>query len=581
MLINLHNSTINLTAKLESWNLNATTELENGIETLKLVLQAPEKSLFPQLRLKWKMPKIDMQYLWHENNLFDYHIPPNWWGFCESNIAKSIPLLQLSNQQGENRYLIAVGEPLRNVKMKAGVYEEDNTIEFDIMLFSEPEAPVDYYEVEIRIDERKIFYSDAIAQAMDFLRKNNPPKNVPASAFQPIYSTWYNFHQNLFAHELEAECQEAIKYGIKGIIVDDGWQTDDNNRGYAFCGDWQLSTRRFPDMKNHVKKIHDLGMTYLMWLSVPFMGEKSANFEKFKNMLLNFGITRNTGVLDPRFPEVRDFLINTYERIVRDFDLDGLKLDFIDWFDFKGEDPAIKDNYAGRDIHSLPTAVDKLMTDITLRLQAIRPDILIEFRQTYIGSAIQKYGNMLRAADCPNDSISNRTRILRLRLTSGENAVHSDMLEWHNDEPCEYAALQFINIIFSVPQISVKLAKLPENHKKMLKFYLDFWNNHKETLMFGKFRAYQMAENFPLVTAESEQEKIIAIYGANQVINCDFEQKIYIVNGSPDSEFIFDNLKKNRQITIYNVLGEKVNEFTTAQELQKVVIPLSGMAVIN
>ena len=28
---------------------------------------------------------------------------------------------------------------------------------------------------------------------------------------------------------------------MESIIVDDGWQTDDNNRGYAYCGDWAVT----------------------------------------------------------------------------------------------------------------------------------------------------------------------------------------------------------------------------------------------------------------------------------------------------------------------------------------------------
>ena len=580
MVIKLHNADIDVKSDLGNWKLDYSSDFNGGVETLKITLRSETKELFPKLRLKWKQPKIDMQYLWHESRTFENHIPPCWMGFYESNIAKSIPIMQLSNQKGKNRYLVAVGESLRNVLMKAGVYEEDNNIEFDLMLFSVPEAPSDFYEVEIRIDERDVFYADAISEAMDFLRKNNPPKSIPATAFQPIYSTWYNYHQNLFDKELEKECAEAIKYGIKTIIVDDGWQTDDNNRGYSFCGDWQIAERRFPNMKNHVKKIHDMGMSYLMWLSVPFMGEKSKNFEKFKNMLLHFGATRNTGVLDPRFPEVREFLISTYERLVRDYDLDGLKLDFIDWFKFVGEDSAIKDDYAGRDIKSLPLAVDRLMTDVSKHLKAIKDDILIEFRQDYIGSAIQKYGNLLRAADCPNDIWSNRIRTLRLRLTSEGNAVHSDMLEWHCAESCEIAALQFINILFSVPQISIKFSEIPNSHKEMLKFYLDFWNQHKDTLMFGKFRAYQMEAGFPLVTAESETEKIIAVYGANQRINCDFTKQIYIVNGSADVELVCDNLTVGRKVEVYNVTGCKIDEFAVSQTLQKISIPTSGMAII-
>jgi len=46
--------------------------------------------------------------------------------------------------------------------------------------------------------------------------------------------------------------------GFDSIIVDDGWQTLDTARGYAFTGDWQ--PERMPDMKGFVDGCHRLGV---------------------------------------------------------------------------------------------------------------------------------------------------------------------------------------------------------------------------------------------------------------------------------------------------------------------------------
>ena len=109
--------------------------------------------------------------------------------------------------------------------------------------------------------------------------------------------------------------------GMKVLIVDDGWQTDDNKRGYAFCGDWEISKNRFPDMAAHVKKVHDLGMKYMIWYGVPMVGVKAKNFPQFKDKLLwvNYGKWSDYGCLDPRFPEVRNFLCDIYEKAVREW----------------------------------------------------------------------------------------------------------------------------------------------------------------------------------------------------------------------------------------------------------------------
>ena len=150
-----------------------------------------------------------------------------------------------------------------------------------------------------------------------------------------------------------------------------------------------------------------------------------------------------------------------YEKAVRKWDIDGLKLDFIGRFALVDGvvDPAVAEDFAGRDIKSIPLAVDAMLSDVVLRLKAVKPDILVEFRQPYVGPGIRRFGNMLRATDCPLSMVENRTRIARLRLTSGRTAVHSDMLEWHFDETAESAARCILNAIFGVVQYSMHLGK--------------------------------------------------------------------------------------------------------------------------
>ena len=117
------------------------------------------------------------------------------------------------------------------------------------------------------------------------------------------------------------------------------------------------------------------------------------------------------------------------------------------------------------DIQSLQDAVDIFMTSVINTLREIKPDILIEFRQNYIGPNMRKFGNMFRVGDCPCDYIENRMCLLDLRALMGNSAVHSDMLMWHKDESAEYDALQIIGIIFGVMQYSafeLHLGRIPQ-----------------------------------------------------------------------------------------------------------------------
>ena len=577
---------IRLTGEMGNWQFSASAEiLEPGLELIYLRFNAPAADIPPHVMLEWSTPQIDVQCRWLPIMRFFRYPPPNWSSAVPSSLTSSIPLMQFLNSKGENRILVAVSDAMRKLNMKGGICEETNCIDFQIELFSTPEAPISSCELILRLDARKLFFADAIRSATDWYASfpEYAPTPVPDAAFEPIYSSWYSYHQNLFAATLEAECRRAAELGMKGIIVDDGWQTDDTNRKFAFCGDWCISKRRFPDMRSHVEKIHSLGMKYIVWYSVPFVGEKSENFSRFKSQFLYVNNRARAGVLDPRFPDVRDFLISTYENALKEWNIDGFKLDVIDSFDFKEEDPALQDDYAGRDIRSLPEAVDKLLSDVMARLKKIKPDILIEFRQSYIGPAIRKYGNMLRSADCPGDILSNRVNTIDLRLTSGKTAVHSDMLEWNYNDTPEIAALQFLNILFSVPQISIRIAELPEAHRKMLHFWLDFWIQHRELLLHGYLKPYHPELNYPIVSVENEKEKLIAVYQSGQYaeIDCEAGKICHVVNASASQSLVLELKHSPISCEYYDTMGNSVPGPAIQAGLARIPIPASGLLKIT
>ncbi len=340
------------------------------------------------------------------------------------------------------------------------------------------------------------------------------PAQVPDTARLPVYSTWYSFHQQLDPAAIEEQCRLAKQLGCEAVIVDDGWQTTSNERGYAYTGDWEAAPEKIPDMRAHVERVHDLGMKYILWYSVPFVGVHSRAYARFSDKLLAELPSIGAGVLDPRYPEVREYLIGTYERAMRDWNLDGFKLDFVDSFSSRPGLPqgAGPEALGGRDYTGVPAAVDRLLTDVMTRLRELKPDVMVEFRQSYIGPLMRKYGNMFRAGDCPNDAIENRIRTLDIRLLCGNTAAHSDMLMWHFDESVESAALQLLNVLFSVPQISVLLDRVPPDHLEMLRFWLDFWLEHRDVLLDGELAPLHPESLYPVVHAHTVNKHVCAVY---------------------------------------------------------------------
>jgi alpha-galactosidase len=402
----------------------------------------------------------------------------------------------------------------------------------------------------------------------------NEPAAVPEVARCPMYSTWYSFHQATIPSEILAELRLAKEMGCSAVIVDDGWQTDDMLRGYASCGVWQVAASKIPDMRQFVADVHALGMKFLLWYSVPFIGTETEAWKTFGTMVLEEN-PENTACLDPRFKEVREYLIGIYERALIDWDLDGFKLDFVDsysnFYESLRPDPR-------HDIPDLSVAVDRLLKDVLARLRAIKPDIMIEFRQNYVGPLMRTYGNMFRASDCPNDALTNRRRIADVRLLSGNTATHSDMMMWHKDEPVEVAALQYNNIFFSVPQISVMIRSIPEDHRKMLKYYTQFWNENRDVLLDGEFRPYNPELSYPVITGVTADKQLSCAYALNAVSIDPNPNTVILVNATGFPYMIVDAPKSQWDVTVTDCMGNVISTDTiTLDGIAKLDIPLSGI----
>ena len=108
---------IELTGELGRWRPAAAREtVEPGLELIRLDLECPEPETPPRLTVEWRMPLVDMHFLWQPNGAFVRKIPADWCAPLNSDLATSAPVLLLGSQSGENRLLFAVSEAMRPVR---------------------------------------------------------------------------------------------------------------------------------------------------------------------------------------------------------------------------------------------------------------------------------------------------------------------------------------------------------------------------------------------------------------------------------------------------------------------------------
>lgn len=544
----------------------------------------------PLLRVSWQHPMIDTHLRWITKRPGALPIMP-WKGAAsvQARGTSNAPVYGLMSIDDTNRLTFAISDAINPSVLRAQMIEETAFVNCCVEVPARTSPTNHSHSFRLRLDTRPVNCADALKDIADWWAKSDvyKPMPVPDKARLPMYSTWYSFHLGIRPEKIEAQCRMAKELGMDSVIVDDGWQTEDTQRGYAWCGDWEPAPGKFPDFADHVKRVQALGMKYLLWFSVPFVGIHSKAHKKFQDCLLpNNNPNARWWCLDPRCDEVRDYLIGIYEHYVRDIGVDGLKLDFVDAFSEPAPNSIPEDAAPRRDV-TVAEAGASFLAEVADRLLAINPDVMLEFRQSYIGPAMRRCGNIFRVGDVPNDFPSNRINSLDLRMLSGNTAVHSDMIMWHPDDSVESAALQLIHSLFAVPQISVLIDEIPEEHRQMLSAYLKFWRANRDLLLDGRLTPFEIGMNYPQVHAQNADTCLAAIYG-NTVVHLPdkLPPRIILVNGTftprvtiqlpPDCA---DSGKLHMLDCMGNSVTEKVLDLTPG--LLQLDIPVAGVAYLD
>lgn len=566
------------------WNISS-IEDKDGVSIFSVSLKYSNKVKPKAVEIKWRERMKDIYSTWNPTAEGKHWIR-QWW---DPNVSSSCfysgaPILSTINHKGDNILTVALSDAKKPNKLSFCVQDimEQEEVEYCVTLFAEEIEAIEEYQTFLRIDRRTISFVDAVESVREWWRTQLDTNDyVPSSAEDALYSTWYNFHQQPKQDILLEELKIASKIGLKTVIIDDGWQFSGLGDGtYVNCGDWEVSKDKFYDFKGFVEALHSLPMKVMIWFSVPYVGFNTEAYKKFSDKLLyqDYSDQRLTGVLDVRYKEVRQHLVDTYLNFSKKYDLDGLKLDFIDSFYVTKDTPPYNENM---DCLTVEEAVCQLLKDVSKSLKTYKEDFLIEFRQKYIGPEIVKYCNMLRVCDCAYDSVTNRIGTIDLRLLSADTAIHADMLLWGKDELIENCGVQLLNIMFSVPQISVLLTNSTEDQLRLLKNYLNYWEQNKEILLHGKLTVSNPEINYSEISSEDNNKKITVLYTKNVVT---YTGKPLDLFNATNMEFVCieNDTGKKLRVIVKDCFGSVMTEQdVNSKDLVKISVPVAGSCEIR
>ena len=387
--------------------------------------------------------------------------------------SRNFPALCFFNQAGENRHAFFFDNLVDDFTCTARMNQAACTYDIEWTFAVTPKTPA----MTLRADSRGGHWTHAFARLFAVLRPQGLP-SFPAGAWKPVYCTWYAAHAWLTNEFLDANARLAASLGCGTFIVDDGWCYDEMKRvspatlptWYDEIGDWELSEKKLPDFRAHVRYAQSLGLKYLLWVAPYFCFRNSRFYKSLEKDARDIPAAHDTFVFDIARKDIVSTVIARMRRLVRGLGLDGLKVDFLD--------------VAGAD---LDKPLGRTSLDFIRRLAAtIRreagPEALIEFRQRYATPQMLDYGTQFRAGDVPFDYLLNLSRLAAMRVLLGDGVpLHADPLYWGPDEIDTAVARHLIAAMAGVPMLSMDLARLPPVHLRIVANYLAFYREN-ETL---------------------------------------------------------------------------------------------------
>ena len=152
------------------------------------------------------------------------------------------------------------------------------------------------------------------------------------------------------------------------------------------------------------------------------------------------------------------------------------------------------------------------------------------------------------------------------------------------NDPVENAALQILNILFAVPQLSVILDSLSNEQLEMANYYLSYWNENRSILLDGNFRADDPGALYPILRANGEDKEIIAVYNEALVHIDQPFLVIDIINAKPGNSIVIELSKSigKCNITVYDCMGKMSDSYQmNLSRTCDFSVPASGMVKIE
>ena len=306
-------------------------------------------------------------------------------------------------------------------------------------------------------------------------------------------ATFFNFNRR----KLLALARKAKKLGVEMFVLDDGWFGNRNN-DKAGLGDWVVNEKKLPGGIDYISnKIHGMNMKFGLWFEPECVNEDSELFRTHPEWAVSVpdrkpGYGRNQLVLDLTRADVRDYIVDSVDKV-----LSSTAIEYVKW-DYNRH---ISDMYSSSLVNQ-----GEFFHRYMLGLYDVLRRIFCEKHPTVLLESCSSGGNRFdlgMLCFSPQIWTSDDTDAReRMDIQRGvycfypPSAISNHVSMTPNQQTLRSAPLasRFNVAAFGVLGYELDFGELTPNERKQIKEQIAFYKAHRKTLQYGRFLRYSPKE---------------------------------------------------------------------------------------
>ncbi len=321
-------------------------------------------------------------------------------------------------------------------------------------------------------------------------------------------ATYFDFNKK----KLLKLAKEAAGLGMELFVLDDGWfgHRDDDRTS---LGDWTVNEKKLGGkLSSLIKDIKDMGLSFGIWIEPEMISEESDIYKKNPDWAVRpdnrehyFG--RNQMLLDYTNEDVRDYIVGSIGKLLRDNDISYVKWDMNrPLTDTVGNHGEFYHNYVLG------------LYDVMRRLTEEFPDVLFEGCSAggnRFDLGILSYMPQIWTSD---DTDPNERMMIQAGTSYGypKSAMGAHVSASPNHQTLRMTGLdtRFNVAAMGVLGYELDLTELTPSEKKQIKSQVEFYKKYRSVLQFGTFTRVKSDDNTVIwqSTADNKDRAVCLLY---------------------------------------------------------------------